>query len=476
MIRTVLIGVVSGVSLTACATVGPDYVTPDVVLGPSVSSLAEDSVVFSQDPVTADWWSRFDDPVLTDLLSQVNAHNTDIEASLARIVQARAQLSATRARGVPSLAVTGNAQRLRSSEIAGGFGPPPGAPSTQNLFGFDLAAAWEIDLFGRLSRAMEAASARVELSEAESEAVRLSISAATAEAYFSLRGIQTQLSVLERNIETARGTLALTEQLVEREIASDFDLLRARAEVRTVEAAFGPLQAAERALAAQLAVLAGERPDQLAPRLLHREPAVHEPARVAVGLPSHLLERRPDIIAAERNLAAATAQIGVARANFFPAINLTGNAGALASQAGDLFDEQARSAGIGAFINLPLFDGGARRAALTQAEAEAESALAAYRGAVLRAFGDVEAAMAAYAFGQEQIEYLSQALADRDRALALARARYEAGLDDLFALLDAQRSHLSAEANLASARTDLLIAYVALFRALGGGWTETAQE
>jgi NodT family efflux transporter outer membrane factor (OMF) lipoprotein len=219
-----------------------------------------------------------------------------------------------------------------------------------------------------------------------------------------------------------------------------------------------------------MAVLAGERPDQFLPRLLLHEPRTFQPARVDVGLPSDLLQRRPDIVAAERNLAAATARIGVARANLFPSISLTGNAGTLAAQAGDLFDQQARAAGIGAFINLPVFDGGARRAAVSEAEAAAQAAFAAYRGAVLTAFADVEEAMAAYAFGQDRIAALSEALDDRERALALAASRYEAGFDDLFALLDAQRARLAAEADLATARTDVLIAYVALFRALGGGW------
>lgn len=468
MSRSLILGLMSCVSVTACATVGPDYAKPETALAKEMSSLMTDTTAFTAESVETDWWSRFEDPVLLELLSRADANNADVEASLSRILQARAGLAATRSRGVPSVGASAGAQRLRSSELAGGFGPPPGVPSTQNLFGADLTAGWEIDLFGRLSRAVEAASARVELSEAESRAVRLSVRAATAESYFALHGVRAQKAVLRSSIETAHSTLTLTEHLAGQALASEFDLIRARAEVRTIEAELPPIEAAERELAARLAVLIGVRPDILLPQLRDPAPTPAEKATIPVGLPSDLLQRRPDIVAAERNLAAATAQIGIARAGLFPSISLTGNVGGLAMQAGDLFDTQARSAGLGGFINLPLFDAGARRAELTRAESEAAAALAGYRGTILSAFADVEAAMAAYVYGQQRVDHLTYAAVDRQRAVSLARARYEAGLDDLFALLDAQRALLTSESDLASARTDTLRAYVALFRSLGG--------
>lgn len=472
MTRLFLQGILGVFFITGCVTVGPDYETPEINLPKKISLLASTDDVYKLQPVDSDWWSRFNDPLLTDLIERASKYNTEVEASIFRIQQARANLAAINARGLPAIAFGGNGQRVSSSELAGGFGPPPGAPATQNLFGLDITVGWEIDLFGRLSRSSEAAAARVDLSEAEYRGLRLSVQASTAETYFRLNGIQNQIFNLQQSLEISKKTLKLIDQLRQNGLASEEDLIKAQQEVSSIKTAEINLLKVERQVASQIASLVGERPDILFPELLNKRKNLPLPGPVPVGLPSELLERRPDIVIAERNLAAATAQIGIATANFFPSLSLTGNVGSLSDEAGNIFDSLARTAGIGLFVDMPIFDGGARSAAYTQAKAEAQIALIKYRGSVINAFSDIEASTSAYAYGHDELTLIKKELSQKNQLATLKQTRYEHGLDDLLAVYASRRSFLMTEAELISTKTEILSAYASIFLSLGGGWRE----
>ena len=477
MIRLSGLSIGAAFLLGACATLGPDYAppqpaTPDALTG--LETLAPDLI--AADPVEVDWWARFDDPTLDGLIVEAAEKNRDVTVALARLRAAQSLTRATRARGLPRFGLDASAQRLRSSETAEGFGPPPGVASTQNLFETALSASWEVDLFGRIARRVEAAEARRDAAQDDARGLLLIAQAETAAAYLELRSLQDQWRVARENEALAERTLELTDLLNENELAPEFDLVRARAEVSEAAARQEALIGAQRAVIARLAVLVGRRPDVLMDDLMVPQPHPVRLQSIPVGLPSDLLRRRPDVRAAERRLAAATADIGAEKADLFPSFSLTGGGGFQSADLDALFEDGSELWSLGGFLRWPIFDGGANRAEVAIAEAEAEAALAAYDAAVLTAFSDVEASLSIYVYAVRQLRSLEAARADRLRAYELAELRYRSGLDDLFATLEAQRRLTTLDAELAAARGDVLAATVGAYRALGGGWEEVLPE
>jgi len=464
----------AGLCLASCA-VGPDYTEPDTAANAQFSMAPDFSAedVLSGAAVDEAWWLSFDDEMLVHLVDRAIQSNTDIRAATARVQEARALRRSALARVFPALDAGGEAARSQSSEAAN---LPPGFPALQTLFGVGLTAAWEIDFFGRLRRGVEASNARYEATLEDRRHLLLLVLSEVALNYADLRSAQQQSAVARRNIEVAERTLKLAELLRGRELAGELDVLRARAEVTEARASLAQFAGYEGRAVAQLAALLGAESRDLQPQLTDAAPLGLKAPPIPAGLASDLLRRRADVRAAERRLAASSAEIGLQIAQRFPSFSLSGGLGPEAAELDDLFSAPSEAWNIAGALRWPVFDAGRRRADARAAEARHDAAMAAYDGAVYAALADAEAAFASYAYAATERRTLERALADRERGLHLARLRFGAELDDLFPVLDAQRQLLSIESRVAAAARAELIAAINVYRALGGGWTVAEQR
>lgn len=462
---------VIGLSALGACTVGPDYAPepPASTIAFSAQVSDESALVALADPIEQAWWSRFGDPQLSALIERAAAHNDELAGAAARVAEARALRGQARASGLPSASADGAAGRSRQSASTAA---PPGIPLEQSIYETGFNASWEIDLFGRIQRRNEAAEARVEAAIEDRRDLMLVVFAETARAYVELRSLQTQLAVAQENEAVARRTLELTELLEGQALASEFDTVRARAALQETIAAQADLQAGQRSAAARIAVLVGAPPAELMTPLLEPSDRQLETGRIPVGLPADLIARRPDVRAAERRLAAATADIGAETADLYPTFSLTGTLGLAANSVDELFDTASEAWSYASIVEWPLFDGGRQRAERDAALARREAARAAFDAALLEALRDVEDSLAVYVFAVKEHETLLAARKDRERALELAELRFTAGLDDLFAVLEAQRRLAQLETAIAAAEAATLVAAVAVYKSLGGGWAE----
>ncbi len=469
-IRAFLVAL-SATAVSGCV-LGPDYERPATGQDASFSEVVDAVGLDTEGAVDERWWRSFSDPMLEALVDQAIAANTDVRAATARVREARALRRVALAGTRPSVDLDAGPTRSLQSEVGN---LPPGAPFQQSIFDVGLSAAWEIDLFGRLRRGVEAADARLQATVEDRRSVLLVVLSEVALSYTDMRTAQQQRAVAERNAQVARETLELTELLAGEGLARDLDVVRARADVTELVAAQADFTAAERSAAARLAVLLGRQPAKALPELMAPSEAEFVAPRIPTGLASDLLRRRPDVRSAERRLAAATADIGIETATLFPSFRLTGGAGSLANEVDALFTSPSEAWSIAGLLSWPIFDGGRRKASIAAAEARYDAAFAQYDGAVLDALGDAEAAFASYVYAAKERQTLEAARADRERALELTRLRFEAELDDLFPVLDAQRQLLSLESRIAAAERAELVGAVNVYRALGGGW-QVAEE
>ncbi|MEQ8435401.1 MAG: efflux transporter outer membrane subunit [Oceanicaulis sp.] len=457
--------------VSGCA-IGPDYAAPEPPSDLSFSDITREggAVIETSLSVEAAWWERFEDPRLTALIETAAVSNTDIRLAVHRVEEARASRVIAQARRIPNLVGSSTGARLQSSETAGGFGAPPGAPSIQNLFDLGAVMTWELDLFDRLGRLETAAEARLEATEDDRRAVMVAVFAEIGIAYAELRGQQAQFEVAGRNIDLASQSVELTQLLVERDLAPEFDMVRARADVTELTARRHRLLAGQRAAAARIAVLTGQPPADVMDTLLATGPQMTPAARIPVGLPSELLRRRADIRAAERRLAAASEQIGAEMADLLPSFSLTGAAGLASANLEDLFDAGAQTWSLGGGAQWSIFSGGAQRADIAIARSRFGAAGADYDAAVLNALAEVETALASYVYTARELDGLSAARGDRERAYELAQLRYRSNTDSLFPALDAGLRLTALNAEIAQRRQDQLVAQINVYRALGGGW------
>jgi len=468
-------GVWIALLLAGCTTVGPDYREPQVAVP---TSYIEPSAI--GEAQLDQWWRGFGDAQLTGLVERALKQNLDIEMAAARIREARAMEHAAGASGSPQVAAETSVTRQRISENAipappgsgggggSGFGLP-GQEFTTWRAGFD--AAWEIDLFGRNRREREAAAARTGAAIWNRRDAEVTVAAEVAGAYLRLRTLQGRIA--NAGAEVAR--LQRFEQLVDARtrggLVSGQDLEQQRSERSAAAAGIPVLQAQAKAEIHALGVLTGQAPDALVNQLAAPAELAPSPP-VPPGLPSELLRRRPDIRAAERELAAATADIGVVVADLYPRISLTAAPALVSTALGSLLDWGSRSFTAGAALDWPLFDGGRRRANIAVRNARQEQAMIAYRKAVLTALQDVEDALGRVDGDRRQLAELEQARATAARAEEIARTRYRGGLVTLSDVLQAQQRRLSLEEQLIETRGALARDTVALVKALGGGWQE----
>jgi outer membrane protein, multidrug efflux system len=415
-----------------------------------------------------EWWKLFDDPVLDDLVVHALAANQDLRAAVARVEQARAAAGTARSAYWPQLAMNGTIAREQASRTTDITFPD----TRTTTYAVPLAVAWELDFFGRVRRLSESARADAEASAATFESLRLALTADVAMNYFSVRAVDRELSLIRETIALRRRSLDLVNARVRGGAATDLDLARAEAELASVETEAAAVANRRAALQNAIAVLTGEpAPAFRLPTSNDRPSAAPAaPPAVPAGLPAELLERRPDIAAAERALAGASARIGVAKAAFFPAISLTGAGGYASGEIDSLFKADSRIWSVGPSLYLPIFQGGRIRANLARSRAAYEESVAMFRQQVLVAFREVQDALTATRLLAEEAAAQERALAAARRAAALAQTRYAAGLVSYFEVIDAQRTSLAMERASAQLAAQRFNTSVALIKALGGGW------
>ncbi|MEZ2874002.1 efflux transporter outer membrane subunit [Pseudomonas lundensis] len=447
-------------ALSACA-VGPDYHTPKTE--PAQIS-AEYLKGFDRAHFEGIWWQQFDDPTLNQLVTQSLAGNRELRVAFARLRAARAIRDDVSNDAMPTL--TSRA----SSDL--GKGQIPGQTDQRvNSERYDLGLdmAWELDLFGRIQRQLEASDADEQVAAADLYQLQVTLIAELVDAYGELRGSQLRERIALDNLKNQQESKTITESLRDAGVGDELDVMRADARLAAVEASVPQLQAQQVRERNRIATLLGERPEQLSVDLSPAKlPAIAK--ALNIGNPGDMLQRRPDILSAERKLAAATARIGVAKADLFPRVSLSGFLGFTAGRGSQIGSAAANAWALGPSITWPAFDLGSVRARLRGADAQAEGALASYEQQVLLALEESQNAFSDYGKRHQRLVSLIRQSESSRTAADLAAIRYREGTVDFLVLLDAQRERLAAEDSQAQAEVELYRGVVAIYKALGGGW------
>jgi NodT family efflux transporter outer membrane factor (OMF) lipoprotein len=452
--------------LAAACTVGPDYHRPAVPGEAGAWTSPGDSAAVDLTP-----WTRLGDPVLNDLVARALAANLDIAEAEGKLHEARAQRGVTRANGLPNATLSGSAQQTQTSlngEIP--VGSLPGYNRDFPLYDAGFDASWEIDLWGGQRRAMQSADQQIAAARARAVDIRLQTVAEVVRTYAQLRGAQALLIAARADAAAQADTARIVKQRFQGGEAARFDDSRAREQARTAHAPIAGLEADAHAAAFTLALLTGRAPEAVAGLIDTPVALPVLPANVAVGARADMLRRRPDLRAAEADLAAATANVGVETANLYPKLSFAAGLDPQSRAPGDLLTGDSLAFAIGPRFSWALFDAGRVRAQIRAADARADQAAARYTKAVLAALADSETAINRYAAAQATVTQRDAALAASTQSLELARQRYNAGEDDLLALLQAQSAFSSTERAAFQAREAAFEAYAALVKALGGGW------
>ncbi len=449
-------------ALAACA-VGPDYKTPDTEPA-HFDSTDVQAKAFDRSRFESVWWKQFDDPVLNQLVQASLDGNRDLRVAFARLKSARAIRDDAANDQFP--VVTSRA----SSEI--GKGQIPGQTTqrvNQERYDLGLDMAWELDLFGRIQRQIEASEAQEAAAQADLQQLQVSLIAELVDAYGQLRGAQLREKIAMANLKTQQESRSITLTLRDAGVGNDLDVVRADARLAGVEATVPQLQAEQARARHRIATLLGQRPDALSVDLSPKAlPAIAK--ALPVGDPAELLRRRPDIRSAERQLAAATANVGVATADLFPRVSLSGFLGFTAARGSQIGSSAANAWSLGPSITWAAFDLGSVRARLRVAKADAEGALANYEQQVLLALEESANAFSDYDKTQQRLLSLIRQSEASRKAADLASVRYREGTVDYLVLLDAERERLSAEDAQAQGEVELYRGIVSIYKALGGGW------
>lgn len=466
---------VCAAALAGCA-VGPDFSPPGNGLsGADLTSRQGDTGHSRLSPgdVPAAWWLLFEDPVLASLQDRAAAGNLDLQMAAERIEQSRAQLGIAASELLPSL--DAGARYAREGLSENGKLVALGAPSSPtDLWQLGFNARWEIDLWGRARRLREGAEASLAATAYDREAARVALSAEVARAYLQLRGTQAQLDIARQNQEVAERVLNLTESRERHGVSTRFESASARAQLATVRALIPELNKRRNSLLNALALLMGERPRALDEQLRGAMPLPALPASVPVGVSSELARRRPDIQRAEAQLHAATAAIGVAKADFYPRISLIGQLGVETSVGSDLDSWDSRYFSIGPTVYLPIFQGGRLVQRLALSESRQKTAALAYRQTVLQAWHEVDNALDAWAEQQREHSELLVSYEQNRQALRAAERGYQQGASDYLTVLTAQRNLLASQTHLNASATNGTLTVVNLYKSLGGGWDPAA--
>lgn len=454
--------------------VGPNYRPPAVTVPAHWSEQAGDGqAIPSASPA---WWKLYGDAALDDLIQRALRANLDVQDADDRMREARAMARADRAASRPTLDASASVARGRESANAPGVSPFPqggdigSGASPRNVFQAGFDASWELDLFGGMRRSIEAARADAQAAQFDRDAVALSLAAEVARTYVDLRSSQAQLQLARQSAGAQREALALVRSRYTGGLATDVDVATAEAQYHGAEAAVPAWQTLCKQDVHRLGVLLGEPPESLSGELAADRPLNDTLPAVAAGLPSDLLRRRPDIRRAERQLAAASARIGVATAQLYPRFSLDASAGLASFTASNFFDPHSGIWAVGPSLTWPIFHGGRIRATIEVRNLQAQQALLAYRKTILTALEDVENALAAYHGERQRHAALSAALASNRQALEHARALYQGGMADWRSVLAQQQRVLQAQGELVRSTAAEWTGQIALYKALGGGW------
>lgn len=488
--------------LTGCM-VGPNFTRPEVAVpvayGRLNSAVAPSRPV--EVPVVAEWWTLFDDPTLNSLEARLADANLDVKAAAARLLQSRAQRRVAGAREYPSLGAAGSYYRERASpngilslmgsgaaatqqQSAAGAAPfgvssLPGSDGSPpyDLWQAGVDTSWELDLWGSVRRSVEAANAALQESLEDRRAILLSAQTELARDYIDLRANQALLAITRHNLDVARDSVRLTRLRFDQGVVTNLDVADAQAQVATIEARIPALETRRDALINALSLLLALQPGALAGELAGKLASEREipvlPAAVPVGLPSELARRRPDIRRAEAELHRATAAIGIAKADFYPSISLTGSLGTQALALSNLGSWASHQFVAGPSISLPFFQGGRLKGTLALRKAEQQEAAIRFQQTVLKAWHEIDDALSAYDAQQRRRDRLAEAVRHNRAALDVAQRRYREGAIDFLNVLSVQRALLDAESDLAASNGQAASDLVVLFKTLGGGW-ETA--
>lgn len=498
-------GILALIGLAACKT-GPDYERPALNLPDSYKSASEHEA--GQPGLSLDWWKMFQDPELDALCREALDANLGLQAAMARVAQARASAasvksgffpvismnpSATRSGSQPQTtsgtsklsevssalgqvsSVLGAVNSLAQGEVpsAGMGGTQAGATvaletsSTSNRFQIPFDLSYEIDLWGRVQRSYESAKAQVQASAHELEVVRQTLLADVARNYFALRSLDAQKQILDQNLVLYEEQALLTRQQYVAGLVNETNPLQAEIQLESTRAQAADIQRQRTDLEHALAILLGRAPAQFA---LEPGPLDAAPPMIPAGLPADLLRRRPDVAAAEQNLASASAEIGVAKAEFFPKVSINGSAGFQSAELEDILDWQSRTWSFGPSVSLPIFRGGQLKANLEQAKARYDEMEANYRDSILTAFKDVEDSLTDIHARAAEAESRGKAVAAAREYLRLVRIQYETGVFDYLNVIDAEQALLNNELSEVQVRNERMTATVLLIKALGGGW------
>ncbi len=451
-------------SLACGCAVGPSYERPEIAVPKAFSEgNAEGPVSFER------WWSGFHDPILEGLVVRAVEGNLDLKISAARIREARAARGIAAAAGLPQVRASGGYSRSKQLVArTDGITLAQGS-SAQSIFEAGFDASWEIDIFGGVRRDEEAAVAQVQAAEEAREDLLLTMVADVARNYIELRGADRQIEILDQTIESQKESLALAQARFDSGMQAELDVVRAEGLLAATVAQRPALEVVRRQATFRIGILLGRDPEALLAELNAPGALPPAPPELPRVLPSELLSRRPDLRRSERELAAATARIGVAKADLFPRFNLVGSFGRRSNDLSE-FNASSQFWSGGFFIQWPIFAGGRILANIRVQEARQEQALLQYQKAVLTSLEEVENALSVHGRELRRQESLRTSVAANRRALELATERYTSGLENFLAVLDAQRSVYAAEDQLVQSQRNVAVALIAVYKALGGGW------
>ncbi len=496
--RSTVSSIISTAALCAACTVGPNFVRPTPQTPahwsprataipatpgePSSAAAPPPSRVTEQSTELRTWWRGFDDPLLSSLIERAEDSNLDLRTAVLRIDEARAQRAISAAAFWPTLSLDAAYSRERFSDTTStgslfssvGMLHLPGAasisvPNPYSQYQLSADASWEIDLFGRVRRSVEAADANVQVSVEDRHAVLVSVFADVARSYLELRGAQARLRIAKENLATIEELLELTRQRRAAGLTTYIDVSNATAQATATRAQLPAFELQITQNINQLSQLLAREPEALRGELDSPAAVPAVPPEVSIGLPAELARRRPDIREAEATLHAATAQIGEAVADLFPRVTLAANGGFQSETAGNLLRWASRFGSLGPTLDLPIFDRG-RWTAVHLYDVRAQEAALAYRRTVLNALHEVENALAAYGADQQRRTWLDATVIENRETLTLSRQRYEHGIANFIDVLDAERTLQQNQLSLADSSTAVASDLVGLYRALGGGW------
>lgn len=456
--------------LLAGCTVGPDRPAPEHAAHPEWRNAAARDQV-PQVPVDlTEWWQRFEDPVLDELVARATDGNLDLRESLLRVQEARALRGVAAADQLPTLDAVLSYKRMLTSETTafGRFG----ALGDHDLWAIGFDASWEVDLWGRVRRGVEAADAVLDGSFEDVRDVFVTTTAETAVTYVTLRSFQARLAIARTNVALQEATLALVQSRFDAGLVGERDLAQASASVESIRANVPFFEAAVLEAENRLAVLLGLNPGELADELAPTLDIPSPPSEIAVGLPADLLRRRADVRRAEQNLVAENARIGVAQADYYPRLTLVGNLGFESDGAGRLFEHVSGVYGVGPQFRWNIFDAGRVRRRVQAQQARAEQALVQWKRTVLSALEEAENSMTSFVREQARRASLLAANTHARRAVELAQTQYTEGLSDFQAVLDSQRTLAELDDQLAQSDSAVATHAIALYKSLGGGWRD----